>query len=136
MRRQPIKNSKKASKENDLRKRQHYTQKKSTKKSENSNIELRQSQIMNNHPRSTSQEMFDIRSDMNDNLHSMPSTSVRKIDGKPKYKPASPTTTISTKSSSPKIFIPSNIPSRHMLKGFSSDGIKNKDFKPIEGSYL
>ena len=136
MRRQPIKNSKKTSKENDLRKRQHYTQKKSTKNSENSGTKLRQSQKINNNPRSTSQEIFDIRSDMNENLHSMPNPSVRKIDNKPKYKVASPTAAVSTTPSSTQNFVPSTIPRRHMLKGFSSDGIRSKDFNPIEGNFF
>ena len=136
MRRQPIKKSNKMSREKDLRRRQHYTIKKAIKKSETSDTELKQSQKIVNHQRSTSQEMLDIRSEMNDNLRSMPTSSVRKIDNEPKYKPASPTSTISTTPTSPQSFVPSNIPSRHKLKGFSSDGIRTKDFKPSEGNYF
>ena len=136
MRRQPIKKSNKISREKDLRRRQHYTIKKAIKKSETSDTKLKQSQKIVNHPRSTSQEMFDIRSEMNENLHSMPTSSVRKIDNKPNYRLASPITTISTTPSSRQSSVASTIPSRHMLKGFSSDGIKPKDFQPIEGNYF
>ena len=66
----------------------------------------------------------------------MPTSSVRKIDNKPKYKLASPTATISTTPSSPQISVTSTIPRRDMFKGFSSDGMKTKDFKPIDGNYF
>ena len=72
----------------------------------------------------------------NDKINSMPFSKPENVFNEQKSKIESPIVPFTTTSTSPQTSVSSTIPSTNSFKGFSSEEIKPKNFKFIEGSHF
>ena len=117
-----------------FRNRAFHKPERTNRNTENVGVESTQSQKVNSIPRSTNQDPFVAYSATNDKVNSMPFSKLENIINEQKNKIESPIVPFTTTSTTPQISVSSTIPSTNTFKGFSSEEIKPKDFKFIEGS--
>ena len=119
-----------------FRNHEHNKPERANKNTENIGVESIQSQKFNSFPRSKNQDSFVAYSADNDEMNSMPFSKLENVFNKQKNKIESPIVPFTTTSTSPKTSVSSTIPSTNTFKGFSSEEMKPKNFKFIEGKYF
>ena len=112
----------------------HYKPERTNKNAENLEVESIQSQKFNSFPRSKNQDRFVVYSATNDKVNSMPFSKLENVFKEQKNKIESPIVPFSTTSISPQTSVSTTIPRTNAFKGFSSEEMKPKNFKFIEGS--
>ena len=119
-----------------LRSHENQKSERINKNTENVRKESSQSRKVKILPRTKNQDRFVSYSALDDKMDSTPFSRFRNENNKIEEKVQSPTIPFVTTSSSPQTSVTSTIPTRNTFKGFTTEEIQAKEFKPVEGNSI